>query len=157
GFVRLGAGVAEKDARSGLEALREPLGDEHPRLGVEEVRGVDELAGLVADCLDHIRVAVAGVADGDPGEEVEVGVALRVIQGRALAAHELDRSAPVRLHHVARFQLSNLLRGRRARAHHALTFVPIPASVKSSSRSEWGSRPSTMWAKPTPESTAEAH
>ena len=33
-------------------------------------------------------------------------------------------------------------------------FVPVPAIVNSSRSSEWGSRPSTMWALVTPESTA---
>ena len=44
---------------------------------------------------DDLRVAVAGVADRDAAEEVEVLVAVGVPQPRALAAHELDVVAGV--------------------------------------------------------------
>src|SRR3977135_1927124 len=79
-------------------------------------------------------------ADRDAAEEVEVLPALRVPEQRALAAHELDRRALVGAHQVA------LLQGLQIGQVHGVTIVPMPASVKSSSSSECGLRPSMMWA-----------
>ena len=103
-----------------------------------------EPARLLADRLDHVRVAVPELHDRDAGEEVEVLVALGVPEARALAAHELDRVARVGRHRGVALEL---LESRRLSGH---TFVPMPASVNSSSSSECGSRPSTMCAAPTP-------
>jgi hypothetical protein len=94
---RLGAGVAQEDAPAERQG-GQPLGEPHPRLGVEEVPHVHQPAGLLPHSLDHLRVAVAELGHRDPGEEVEVLVALVVPQPRALAAHELDRVARVRGH-----------------------------------------------------------
>ena len=44
---------------------------------------------------DHARMAVADVQHRDPGEEVEVLVAVGVPQPASRAAHELDRAADV--------------------------------------------------------------
>ena len=57
-LVRLGARVGEEDAAAEAR-LREPLGEPHHRLGVEEVRGVHQAPGLLAHRLDHLGVAVA--------------------------------------------------------------------------------------------------
>ena len=62
----------------------------------------------------------------------------------ALPAHELDRRPRIGRHRVAR--LERLQLGDASR----VTFVPIPASVNSSSSSACGRRPSMMWADPTP-------
>ena len=100
-LVRLGAGVAEERlaAEAGLrEALRQP----HAALRQVQVGDVRQRAGLLAHGLDHRGVAVPDRADRDPAEEVEVLLSLRVPEPRPLAAHELDRRAPVRGHHPAR-------------------------------------------------------
>ena len=86
-------------------------------------------ARLLPHRLDHVRVAVADGADRNPREEVQVLPSLRVPEPGPLAAHELHRHARVGLHHLPllqRLELGEL---------HAVIFVPIPASVKSSSRS----------------------
>src|SRR5204862_4303047 len=99
-------------------------------------------------CLDDRRMTVAHLRDRDPGEEVEVLVAVGVPQARPLAAHELDRVPRVGWHQV--FALECLQLGHA----HAVIFVPIPPSVNSSSSTLWGVRPSTMCALVTPPSTA---
>ena len=110
-----------------------------------------EQAHLVTDGGDHAGVAVADVEHRDPGQEVQVLVALGVPQPHARAADELDRGAGVGADGVAALELLELLERRaligRAAAHVAgPIFVPCPASVNSSSSSECGTRPSTMWA-----------
>src|SRR5260221_8754815 len=138
-LVGLGPRVGEEDPPSQAR-LREPLPQPHHRLGVEEVGDVHQLSGLLAHSLDHGRVAVADRADRDPGEEVEVFLPLGVPEQRAFAAHELDRRPPVSLHQEAPIERLQLLQ------LHDVTIVPMPASVKSSSSSECGLRPSRMWA-----------
>ena len=64
---------------------------------------------------DHARVAVAGVVDRDPGQEVEVLVALGVDEHAALPGHELDRVARV---------------GGRQRAHDARPHLRADAGVR---------------------------
>ncbi len=82
-----------------------------------------------------------------PGEEVEVLVALVVPQPAALPADELDRVAGVGRDRVLALERLQLVERRVARAHcERPIFVPWPASVKSSSSSECGTRPSTMCA-----------
>jgi hypothetical protein len=98
-LVGLGARVGEEDAPAQAR-LREPLGEPRHRLGVEEVRDVDQPPRLLAHGGDYVRVAVADRADRDPGEEVEVLPALGVPEERPLAAHELDRRPPVGPHQV---------------------------------------------------------
>ena len=61
--VSMAPGVSS--ARRGGQRLQQVVG-EHVGLGV------DEAGGLGGDRLDHVRVAVAGRVDGDPGGEVEV-------------------------------------------------------------------------------------
>jgi len=56
---------------------------------------VHQPSGLLAHRLDHARVAMTDVRDGDAAEEVEVLVAVHVPQTRALATHELDGLARV--------------------------------------------------------------
>ena len=137
-LVGLGARVGEVDPPAD-RAGREALGQAGHRVRPEQVGDVDEPRGLVGDRRHDRRVAVPDVADGDPAEEVEVLAPLGVPQPGALSAHELDVVAGVVAHH------------RVAGAHRAgRTFVPTPASVKSSSSSECGTRPSTMWANGTP-------
>ena len=92
------------------------------------------------------RVAVPEAVDGQAGLEVEVLVALVVPQPRALAADELDAHPRVGGDEVVALEGLEVGEGHTA----GLILVPMPASVKSSSSSECGTRPSTMWAKVTP-------
>src|SRR5262249_43188947 len=87
---------------------------------------------------------VADRADRDPRQEVDVLLPLGVPEQRALAADELDRAAAVGAHQVA------LLQPLKLGQVHEVTMVPIPATVKSSSRRLCGRRPSMMWADWTP-------
>jgi hypothetical protein len=73
GFHRLGAGVAVEDALGKIAGGNgsEPLRQGDHALVVEVGPGhVNELAGLPADGLDHLRVAVAGGDNGDAGGEI---------------------------------------------------------------------------------------
>src|SRR5439155_21940836 len=91
--------------------------------------------------------------DRDAAEEVEVLVAVGVPQPGTLAAHELDGRA--RVGRDDPFAL-DLLQLRQAHGEASI-FVPIPASVNSSSSSEWAIRPSRMCAALTPWLIASTH
>jgi hypothetical protein len=52
---------------------------------------MDQLVGLLVDRLEHVGVRVAHVEDADPREQVDVGVAVDVADGRALPRLEGDR------------------------------------------------------------------
>jgi ParB family chromosome partitioning protein len=97
GLDRLGAAVGEEDAPA-ERPRAEPLGQAGHRLGVEEVADVEQPARLLAHGGDDGRVAVPDARHADAGEEVEVLVAVRVPQPRALAAVERDRVPRVRRH-----------------------------------------------------------
>ena len=89
----LGAGVGEegllKPARADLGQLLGRLGDDRH---VVDVRGrVDDLAELVLDRRDHLRVAMAGVVDRDPGEAIDVLRAVDVPELRALRPVDHNR------------------------------------------------------------------
>ena len=177
-LVRLGAAVAEEDLAA-VGQPRESLGQPGLRLGVEQVRAVDQPAHLLAHRLDHPRMAVAEVVDRQPGDEVQVAAAVAPDQLGALARHDLQglagvggaaRSARVQRRHLGETRAARALAAvaatavRRLRArHHASpprsaagrTFVPTPeSSVRISSRTECGTRPSMMWAAATPASRA---
>lgn len=85
-FVGFGAGIAEED----LAAETGDFGDFRGEAGLdfvdEEVGAVHEAGGLVADGGDDVRVAVAGVADGDAGHAVEVFLAGFIPEAAVLAA-----------------------------------------------------------------------
>src|SRR5205823_9922527 len=84
--------------------------------------------------------------DRDAGQEVQVLVAVGVPQPAARAAHELDRIA-----HVGGRGVGLLERLKLGKAHPVgPILVPCPALVNSSSSSECGTRPSTIWANDTP-------
>ena len=102
---RLRARVAEEDLAAEAR-LAQALGQAQRGLGEEQVGRAGERTGLLLDRGDDPRVTVAGVVDREPGEEVQVLLAVRVPQPRALAAHELDLRAQVRRHRVARLQVA---------------------------------------------------
>ncbi len=59
-----------------------------------------QAVGLVGDGLDQVGVAVAKQAGAEPGEQVEVGVAIGVVEVAALATLDHDGAARVGQHHV---------------------------------------------------------
>jgi hypothetical protein len=80
---RASAPLLVKKTRLGGQPLREI----DLRLVVKVgARHVQELAGLVADRLDNVRVTVAGGGHGDAGGEVEEQVPVHVPDDRAAAA-----------------------------------------------------------------------
>ena len=94
-----------------------PVKPAHPRelfgqgalIGVGiEVRAVHQGAGLIANCLDHPRVAVAEGVDSDAGNEVEVLLALIVVDVAALTPHKNDLSATVVLEEMTIFKCADL-------------------------------------------------
>ena len=114
-LIGLGAGIAEEDlvgaAVGGdpgrqLLLLRDPV----------EVGHVLQPPQLARQRPPHHRAAVAEGADGDAGHAIEIALALAVPQPDAAAAHQLDREAPVGVHHrrVGRC----LARRRRDRCCH---------------------------------------
>ena len=147
---RLGAGVREEHL-SAQRPLREPSRKTHCRLRVEEVAHLHQAPRLLAHRVHQRRVAVPDLDNRHAREEIEVFAPLRVPQPRALATDELDWRARVRRHHELALERLQL------RERHGKILVPMPASVKSSSRREWDSRPSMMCAAVTPLRTACAH
>ena len=92
GLVGLGAGVAEKHPRGVVaDPGTQRLGDLHHRLGAEEVGHVAKRRHLRAHRLDDGRVRVAERVDGNAGEHVDVGIALRVRDRGALTGDKLHR------------------------------------------------------------------
>ena len=92
GLVRLGAGVGEEHTSDHRRGGRR--GGRRPGLHrvVVEVRDVEQRAGLIGDRVGHDRVRVTERRHREPAQEVEVLVALGVVEARPLAAHERDRA-----------------------------------------------------------------
>ena len=101
-LVRLGAGVREEDLAPVPRGLEQELVDLHRRLGRdrvgEEVRHVQQPFELVADRLGDDRIRMSERHDGDPGEEVEVALAVGIPEFRATTAFEHDRRGPEHRH-----------------------------------------------------------
>ncbi len=67
-----------------------------------EIADVDELAGLLGDALDPVRVGVTDGVDGDAGGEIEVAFAVGVLDERPLPLHERDGRGAVVVGDVGR-------------------------------------------------------
>ena len=149
-LVGLGPGIAEEHLTAGAlgPAADEAVeGGRHLRadLVAVEVRDVRQRRRLPGDRLGHDRVRVAERGHGQAADEVQVAPAAVVEQERALAAHEGGGRLGIGAHQCAAVD------GR-----HGRTMVPTPPSVKSSTSTAWGTRPSRMWAPFTPARTARA-
>ena len=84
--------VVKNTLASGMpDSAGELLGQLDHRADEVQRRGVQHLAGLLADGVDDLGHGVAGDRREDAAEEVEVAVAVGVPHVPALAAHELDR------------------------------------------------------------------
>ena len=84
--------------------------------------------GLFGDGTSDARVGVTEGHHREPGDEVEVALVVRVVEHRALTAHERDGRIGVRAHQGAAID---------GGCAHGNTIVPTPESVKSSSKSAW--------------------
>src|SRR5262249_27766948 len=121
-------------------------------------------ARLLGDGVGDRRVGVAEPRHGQPRQEVEVAPALVVEElgprppdeGHGWVRIGVHEGAAVRAgRHDATAPPPGSLTGDPAGV--AATMVPTPRSVNTSSKSAWGTRPSRMWARPTPPRTARAH
>ncbi len=94
-LVRLRSGVREEDLTALPARLQEQVVELHGRFGRhrvgEEVRHVQQSIELVADCFGDGGIGVPERHDGDPGEEVEVALAVGVPQFGPAAPLEHDR------------------------------------------------------------------
>src|SRR6185436_526130 len=144
--------------------------------GGEEVGHVDQGRGLPADGADHCRVAVAQCVDGDPGEQVQVAVAVGIPDIAALSARQDALQAAVHTQHgvCVAVEVCRIVERRHQASLHSSSLmqvtwsavsdcgsgtiiVPMPSLVKTSSSNECGCRPSMMCACGTPSVTARTH
>ena len=93
-FHRLGAGIAEEhDVREARRA--QPLGQPLALGDAVEIGNMPDLAGLLGDRLDQVRMGMAERVDRHARREVEVAVAVGRDEPRALAALERKIDARV--------------------------------------------------------------
>src|SRR5690606_18938176 len=161
GLVGLGAGVAEVDLAVAAEELQQPFGEGDGRLGDVEVGDVAEGGDLRGDGLDDGGVGVAERVDGDAADEVGVGGAVGVPHGGALAADQGQARRAVVVHQRALPARRQFLVAHDSPwvtgvsgVSSGTTMVPMPSSVKISSRIECWTRPSMTRAVVTPLRTA---
>ena len=170
-FVGLRTRVREIHA-AGITGSRESLelrGQAELRRGGEVVRHVREGRGLSRNRLDERGVCVPERVHRDTGKEVQVALTRVIPQVGALAAGEQSQAVSGVGKKVAAGIVLPGCRGRCLVVHcasfrlgeyctHALTTsVPMPLLVKTSIRSECGTRPSMIAAVSTPPSTASRH
>ena len=129
---RLGTGVAEERACA-AEAIGEQLGEAEHRLGRVEVRGVPERIELAVRRRERCRMAVPERDDGDPGEQVEVPLPVRVREPDAVARDEGDVVPRVRGQErlVVSSEVTRPPPSRRSRR-------PRPRAPRRSPRAAWG-------------------
>ena len=94
-FVGFRAGVAE-ERLSKVAQGQQFLGQFKLFFLIEEIAHMDELAGLFLDDLSDFLVAVAEAGYRDPGQQVDVFLAVEVGDSGAFAAGDADRVATVR-------------------------------------------------------------
>ena len=154
-------GVGKKDAvRKAVP--HQQLGQFYLRPGVEEIAHVHQLAGLIADGPGHLRLAVAQDANRDPGQEIQIFLAVFIPEAAAFAPHHGGRktSVGVNEHLLAPFypfavvhlvlSLQLCAKSFRSMPSQATSSVPMPVCVKISSKIACSWRPSMMCALLTP-------
>ena len=90
-FQRLGARIGEEDL-VGEGVLDEPLGKPALVGDLVEIGDVPELAGLLGQRRDQMRMAVAERIDGDAAGEIEIALAIGLDQPDTLAPLEREGS-----------------------------------------------------------------
>src|SRR5215470_1936638 len=153
-LVGLGARVGEEHQAVGAQQGEEAFGQGDLALVRKKVGGVGDRAHLAGDRLDDRRVSVAERADRDARDEVGVLPAVSVPDPAAVAAHERQRGHPVGARDRRLEPGLELLRDAHWPPPSGITIVPMPESVKISSSTECGSRPSSTCAWGTPPRTA---
>src|SRR5260370_29443386 len=145
--------------------IREPLDQSRRRLGVKDVGNVRELFRLLLDRAHDPRISVPEAGNRESAENIEIAVAVGVVQIRAMPARERQRQASVNIDHVPMREFYDLgvvhrcLPPCAARAvslnadtlaRRCTTSVPIPERVKISSSTACLLRPSIIWVFATP-------
>ena len=69
--------------------------------GPKQIGDVQQLLGLLAQCFADCRMAMAERGNCKPREQVEVLLALKIPEPRALAANKLHRGWPIGGHQGA--------------------------------------------------------
>ncbi len=110
-FNRFGAAVGKKRAVH-ARGDAQLLGQQSLILVVIEVGDVDDLGCLVANHLHDAGMRVTQRIDAQPGKEVEIALALDVINVHALAARDGQRIAGIGVQQILLFPIDNLLVGR---------------------------------------------
>ena len=110
-LVCLGSGVCvERLPRLGacripaIEQLGDFTGELAAALDVVVVADMDQTLGLILQGLGDSRMAMAKAAHADTRDEIEVFIALGILDLHALARNELDRLAGKSMHNILRFQ-----------------------------------------------------
>jgi hypothetical protein len=86
-LIRLGAGIAEErgiHTRDRAQSLPKLCLD----VDCEQIGGVHEHSGLLANGLRHRRIGMTQPADGNTRQRIEIAPALSVPQPHALPTHE---------------------------------------------------------------------
>src|SRR5207248_573181 len=89
-FPRFGTAVRQEYA---IETgnTRQALGELHRELVVVKIRGVNQLRGLLCNRLQYRRVAIAQRIHSDSANEIEIPLALGVVEVYSLAALQKKR------------------------------------------------------------------
>src|SRR6185437_11431159 len=156
-LVGLRAGVGEEHPAIAAEQPQQPFGQSDLGLVQEQVGGVRDRVHLAGHGLGERRMGVPERADRDAGNEVGVLIAVGVPDLTALAPHQCDRWYAVVGHERGLEPPLKLCRTSHELSPSGTTMVPMPESVKISSSTACGSRPSRTCACGTPPRTARRH
>src|ERR1700722_5840614 len=160
-LVGLGPRVSEEHPPVPPEERQQAFGEVDLALVQEEVGGMGHLGDLPTDRLDDRRRGGPERAHRDPGDQVQVLTPVRVPHQAARTAADRDRGHAVVRHEGGSepfLQSLGFTHGWTPSSGSAgITMVPMPESVKISSRMAWLRRPSRTWACGTPPCTAVRH
>ncbi len=108
---RLGAAVGEEGAIH-PRRVAQLLGQQSLILVVIEVGDVDDLGRLIANDLHDARMRMTQRIDAQPGEEIEIALALDAIDVYTLAPRNGQRIAGIGVQQILLFPFDNLLVSR---------------------------------------------
>src|SRR5450432_157856 len=154
GLVGLSAAIGEEHFGVSAEQADQLLGQSDRRLMTEEVAGVGNRHDLLRHGIDDGRVGVPESRHRNAGDQVEVRPPVGVPYRAALATYQ--RHCWCICRHHDRTETAEEIEVAHGKAF-ARTMVPIPSSVKISSRTACGTRPSRTCALATPPRTARRH